>query len=573
LVRSSLQVLEMTPTDQGDDNTTPLLQGTDRLSDRGDDESAEGQSETDQNGGQSQGASAQGNGTVPSNSSPVMAYAPTNIPSNNHANEDQETSKASKYWKIWTFGGVLLLDTITTLIFLTTWIPAIAHAEGLDDDSQAFNETVPNEHSPRFFSSLWDLALLAVMRIVVSSWAILWSYYRAQVLPHPYYPLDLYHPNGERKSTYELEQERLEESFGLWFRRFIQRPAFTAELLGLVTQLTCVIKCLDRLYVEIGTLEDTTPHHPLFWVVVLVSALLSVAETTYLEAICELAGQYGKERWGDDGPPEPPGLLRRISSSLSVPLLATSANDTDGDDEERAADENGEQANGNPRPPEDARGVSDITSDPSYRATWRDLSAICAPDLHLIIFAFTFLLLAAIAQVYIPRYLGNILDALEAEFASPTEHNHTHEDDPSNQHKSMFDVPGFMENVKLLIIASILAGVFAGLRGSIFTVVGGKVNVRLRTQLMDSLLSQDIGFFDVTKTGDITSRLSSDTTLVGDQVTLNINIFLRSLVQALGVLLFMFIVSWQLSILAFISVPLITLLSRWYGEYVRSLTK
>ena len=90
---------------------------------------------------------------------------------------------------------------------------------------------------------------------------------------------------------------------------------------------------------------------------------------------------------------------------------------------------------------------------------------------------------------------------------------------------------------------------------------------------MDSLLSQDIGFFDITKTGDITSRLSSDTTLVGDQVSLNVNVFLRSLVQAIGVLLFMFLVSWQLTILAFISVPLITLLSKWYGNYVRSLTK
>jgi ATP-binding cassette, subfamily B (MDR/TAP), member 9 len=90
---------------------------------------------------------------------------------------------------------------------------------------------------------------------------------------------------------------------------------------------------------------------------------------------------------------------------------------------------------------------------------------------------------------------------------------------------------------------------------------------------MDSLLAQDIGFFDVTKTGDITSRLSSDTTLVGDQVALNVNVFLRSLLQAIGVLLFMFLVSWQLSLLAFISVPLITLVSKVYGNYVRTLTK
>ena len=80
---------------------------------------------------------------------------------------------------------------------------------------------------------------------------------------------------------------------------------------------------------------------------------------------------------------------------------------------------------------------------------------------------------------------------------------------------------------------------------------------------MDSLLAQDIGFYDTTKTGDITSRLSSDTTLVGDQVTLNVNVFLRSVVQAIGVLIFMFVLSWQLSIIAFISVPVVTALSKW----------
>ena len=90
---------------------------------------------------------------------------------------------------------------------------------------------------------------------------------------------------------------------------------------------------------------------------------------------------------------------------------------------------------------------------------------------------------------------------------------------------------------------------------------------------MNSLLAQDIGFFDITKTGDITSRLCSDTTLVGDQVTLNVNVFLRSFVQALGVLIFMFSISWELSLMAFVSVPAITIMSRWYGSYIRKLTK
>jgi len=38
-------------------------------------------------------------------------------------------------------------------------------------------------------------------------------------------------------------------------------------------------------------------------------------------------------------------------------------------------------------------------------------------------------------------------------------------------------------------------------------------------------------FCDETKTGEITSRLSSDITTVGEAVSVNLNIFLRSAVQ------------------------------------------
>lgn len=42
---------------------------------------------------------------------------------------------------------------------------------------------------------------------------------------------------------------------------------------------------------------------------------------------------------------------------------------------------------------------------------------------------------------------------------------------------------------------------------------------------------QDVGFYDTTKTGEITSRLSADTTTVSDQICLNLNVMLRSATQ------------------------------------------
>jgi ATP-binding cassette subfamily B (MDR/TAP) protein 9 len=105
---------------------------------------------------------------------------------------------------------------------------------------------------------------------------------------------------------------------------------------------------------------------------------------------------------------------------------------------------------------------------------------LCAPDALLILVAFFFLLLAAAAQIYIPTYTGRILDKLSETFNG----------DDDTSHKSMKDVPGFMQNVRKLIAASILGGVFSGVRGSVFTIVGARANVRLRLQLLDSLLVQ-----------------------------------------------------------------------------------
>ncbi|XP_073442154.1 ABC-type oligopeptide transporter ABCB9 isoform X4 [Dendrobates tinctorius] len=73
--------------------------------------------------------------------------------------------------------------------------------------------------------------------------------------------------------------------------------------------------------------------------------------------------------------------------------------------------------------------------------------------------------------------------------------------------------------------------------------------------------------------GDIISRLTSDTTTVSDVVSENVNVFLRSCVKAVGVIVFMFSLSWQLSMLTFLGFPIILLVSRVYGRYYKKLAK
>jgi ATP-binding cassette subfamily B (MDR/TAP) protein 9 len=83
----------------------------------------------------------------------------------------------------------------------------------------------------------------------------------------------------------------------------------------------------------------------------------------------------------------------------------------------------------------------------------------------------------------------------------------------------------------------------------------------------------ETAFFDQTKTGSMTSRLSSDCKTMVDTISLNINIFLRSSVTAIGSIIFMVRISWNLSLLTIIGLPFGFLLGRVYGSLYRYIQK
>ncbi|KAM9102399.1 ATP-binding cassette sub-family B member 9 isoform X6 [Sarcophilus harrisii] len=121
--------------------------------------------------------------------------------------------------------------------------------------------------------------------------------------------------------------------------------------------------------------------------------------------------------------------------------------------------------------------------------------------------------------------------------------------------------------------SSCASSLLAGIRGGIFTLVFARLNIRLRNCLFRSLVSQETSFFDENRTGDLISRLTSDTTMVSDLVSQNINIFLRNTVKVTGVVVFMFSLSWQLSLVTFMGFPIIMMVSDIYGKYYKRLSK
>lgn len=172
-------------------------------------------------------------------------------------------------------------------------------------------------------------------------------------------------------------------------------------------------------------------------------------------------------------------------------------------------------------------------------------------DKYLILLAFVFLVGTSMAETYMPLLAGRAVSSIVV---------------PDSSHS-------FMHNVVMMALISVVASVCAGFRGGIFSLVDYRVAVRVRKALYSSIVHQEIGFFDKTKTGEIISRLTSDTATMSDTIGLNCNVFLRSTLKTLIISGFMISLSWRLTIAIFMGIPIVTAISKGFGFYFKKLRK
>jgi len=124
-----------------------------------------------------------------------------------------------------------------------------------------------------------------------------------------------------------------------------------------------------------------------------------------------------------------------------------------------------------------------------------------------------------------------------------------------------------------MVAVALVQGIAISLRFSLISVSGERAVTRIREQLFSRILDQEIGFFDERRTGELTNRLSSDTSVLQSAVSANISIGLRSLAQVVGSLAFLFWTSPVLTLLMLAVVPPVAVGAMVYGRRVRKLSR
>ena len=113
----------------------------------------------------------------------------------------------------------------------------------------------------------------------------------------------------------------------------------------------------------------------------------------------------------------------------------------------------------------------------------------------------------------------------------------------------------------------------SSLRYVFFTRSGERVVARLRKNLYASILRQEVAFFDERKTGELTSRLASDTSVLQNAVSVNVSMGLRNIATALGALVLIWVISWRLTLVMLAVVPPIAFGAVMYGRRLRALAR
>lgn len=106
-----------------------------------------------------------------------------------------------------------------------------------------------------------------------------------------------------------------------------------------------------------------------------------------------------------------------------------------------------------------------------------------------------------------------------------------------------------------------------------FTVAGEKTVKRLRSRLFSQIISQEMPFFDFSKTGELLGRLSADTAVLQNALSVNISMLIRNLVQAIGGVILLFVTSAKLTMFILLLIPPLAFLVAIFGKKVKTISK
>ena len=124
-----------------------------------------------------------------------------------------------------------------------------------------------------------------------------------------------------------------------------------------------------------------------------------------------------------------------------------------------------------------------------------------------------------------------------------------------------------------LIVVLLVRAVIDGARQFVMAYTGERVIFDLRMGIVRHLQSLSLSFFNRRKTGDLTSHVTSDATLVHGVITQTIIQVLGQVLTLVGGVAVIFLMNWRLALLTLVVAPPIAILGQRMGRRIRDISR
>ncbi|HVO18807.1 MAG TPA: ABC transporter transmembrane domain-containing protein [Anaeromyxobacter sp.] len=120
---------------------------------------------------------------------------------------------------------------------------------------------------------------------------------------------------------------------------------------------------------------------------------------------------------------------------------------------------------------------------------------------------------------------------------------------------------------------AVVQGLAVAGRHVLFALAGERGVRRVRERLFESLVSQEIAFFDASRTGELVSRIGADSAGLQGLLSAHLSMVLRHALTTLGALVLLLVTSPRLTLVMLLVVPPVAIGAVVYGRRVRALAR
>jgi hypothetical protein len=173
----------------------------------------------------------------------------------------------------------------------------------------------------------------------------------------------------------------------------------------------------------------------------------------------------------------------------------------------------------------------------------------------LLFLSFTLLALYCLSGLYLPNYQGKIIDRVVP--------------DDSGE----YDKSGFINDVKIYLFIMLAQGAFSTIYSAAFQLVSRRLVFNIRNTLFRKILVQDVAYFDGTESGRLISRLTNDVNMMMQPIQSSLSSLISNAFMLVGGLIFCYVKSYRLSMLAFVTVGPIMYLWDLYAQWSKRLNR